>query len=76
MTEHDTILLEDLAHATQLQADYNLLNRLSNQAMSLADMEIAYIHRVLEMAEGNKAQARKILGIDRSTLHRKLGDEI
>lgn len=76
LTEHDTILLEDLAHATQLQADDNLLKRLSNQAMSLADMEIAYIHRVLEMAQGNKAQAAKILGIDRSTLYRKLGDEI
>jgi len=76
LTEHDTILLEDLAQATQLPIDNNVLSTLSNQSMSLADMEIAYIRRILEMTQGNKAQAAKILGIDRGTLYRKLGDEL
>jgi len=75
LTEHDTILLEDLAHATQVPVDDNPLNHLPNQPMTLADLENAYIRRVLEMAQGNKAQAAKILGIDRGTLYRKLGDE-
>lgn len=74
LTEHDTILLEDLAQATSLPIDDNLLNHASAMSMSLAEFEIAYIRRVLEMTQNNKAQAAKILGIDRGTLYRKLGD--
>lgn len=76
LTEHDTILLEDLAQATQLPIDDNILNYAANQSMSLAELELSYIHRVLEMTQGNKVQAAKILGIDRGTLYRKLGDEV
>jgi DNA-binding NtrC family response regulator len=76
LTEHDTILLEDLAQATQLPIDDNLLNNAAMQSMSLAELEITYIRRILEMTQGNKAQAAKILGIDRGTLYRKLGDEV
>ena len=58
-----------------LRADlyYRLTAMLS---MSLAELEIAYIRRILEMTQGNKVQAAKILGIDRGTLYRKLGDEV
>ncbi|MDO9424784.1 MAG: helix-turn-helix domain-containing protein [Methylobacter sp.] len=42
--------------------------------MTLAELEIAYIRRVLEITQGNKVQAAKILGIDRGRLYRKLGD--
>lgn len=76
LTEHDTILLEDLAQATQLPIDDNLLNNAVMQTVSLAELEITYIRRILEMTQGNKVQAAKILGIDRGTLYRKLGDEI
>ena len=76
LTEHDTILLEDLAQATQLPIDDNLLNNAVMQSLSLAELEITYIRRILEMTQGNKVQAAKILGIDRGTLYRKLGDEI
>jgi DNA-binding NtrC family response regulator len=76
LTEHDTILLEDLAQATQLPIDDNLLNNAVMQSLSLAELEITYIRRILEMNQGNKVQAAKILGIDRGTLYRKLGDEI
>ncbi|WAK02626.1 sigma-54-dependent transcriptional regulator [Methylobacter sp. YRD-M1] len=75
LTEHDTILLEDLAQATQLPIDDDLLNKAANQSMTLAELEIAYIHRILEITQGNKVQAAKILGIDRGTLYRKLGDD-
>jgi DNA-binding NtrC family response regulator len=76
LTEHDTILLEDLAQATQLPIDDTLLNNAVMQSLSLAELEITYIRRILEMTQGNKVQAAKILGIDRGTLYRKLGDEI
>ena len=74
LTEHDTILLEDLAQATQLPIDDNFLGNAATQSMTLAKLEIAYIRRVLEITQGNKVQAAKILGIDRGRLYRKLGD--
>lgn len=74
LTEHDTILLEDLAQLTQLPNNDSLLNQATTLPMSLADLETAYIRRVLDMTQGNKAQTAKILGIDRGTLYRKLGE--
>lgn len=75
LTEYDTILLEDLAQATQLPVGDNLLSTAAMQSMSLAELEIAYIRRVLQMTQGNKVQAAKVLGIDRGTLYRKLEGE-
>lgn len=40
---------------------------------SLSDMEWRYIHHVLERVDGNKSEAARVLGINRRTLHRKLG---
>ncbi len=40
--------------------------------LALAEVERRYIVRVLESTGGNKLKAAQILGIDRSTLHRKL----
>lgn len=76
LTEHDTILLEDLAQATQLPGDDHFPGNAAAQPMTLAELEINHIHYVLELTQGNKAQAAKILGIDRGTLYRKLGDEV
>jgi two-component system, NtrC family, response regulator HydG len=42
------------------------------QVQSLEDMELAYILRVLEAVGGNKASAARLLGVDRTTLYRKL----
>lgn len=74
LAERDTIVLEDLAHATQLSNEENLLNQAATQSLSLVDMERAYIRRVLEITQGNKVQAARILGIDRGTLYRKLAN--
>jgi two-component system response regulator HydG len=43
-----------------------------NPTYTLEDLERRYIIRVLEATRGNKLKAAEILGIDRSTLHRKL----
>jgi DNA-binding NtrC family response regulator len=40
--------------------------------LTLDEVERRYIFRVLEASRGNKLKAASILGIDRSTLHRKL----
>jgi len=74
LAEHDTILLEDLAQATQIPVEDNLLGKAATQSMTLAELEVAYIRRILEITQGNKAQAAKILGIDRGRLYRKLED--
>jgi transcriptional regulator of acetoin/glycerol metabolism len=35
-------------------------------------MELSYILRVLDAVGGNKASAARLLGVDRTTLYRKL----
>ncbi|MDZ4098536.1 MAG: sigma-54 dependent transcriptional regulator, partial [Methylophilaceae bacterium] len=75
LTEHDTILLEDLAQATQLPVEDDFLGNAATHSMTLAELEITYIRRVLELTQDNKVQAAKMLGIDRGTLYRKLGGD-
>jgi two-component system, NtrC family, response regulator HydG len=41
-------------------------------AYTLRDLEREYILRVIESTHGNKAEAARILGVDRTTLYRKL----
>ncbi len=40
--------------------------------LTLRDLEREYIDRVLESTQGNKTEAARILGVDRTTLYRKL----
>jgi DNA-binding NtrC family response regulator len=40
--------------------------------LTLHDLEREYIGRVLESTHGNKTEAARILGVDRTTLYRKL----
>ncbi|AOV18671.1 hypothetical protein BJI67_14855 [Acidihalobacter aeolianus] len=40
--------------------------------MSLHEVEVAHIRRVLSLCEGNQVKASRLLGISRSTLQRKL----
>ena len=73
LAEHDTLLLEDFAHASKLPAnETEFLQSAMLQGWTLADIEQTYIRHVLQMTGGNKIQAAKILGLDRSTLYRKL----
>jgi transcriptional regulator of acetoin/glycerol metabolism len=67
-------LLEDLAQASKIPVnDRNFLELAMTQGWTLQDIEQAYIRHVLEVTGGNKIQAARILGLDRSTLYRKLG---
>ena len=43
-----------------------------SKAYTLRDLERDYIMRVMENTGGNKTEAAKILGVDRTTLYRKL----
>jgi len=74
LAEHDTLLLEDLAQASKIPVnDKNFLELAMAQGWTLEDIEHAYIRHVLAVTGGNKIQASRILGLDRSTLYRKLG---
>ncbi|MCL7422054.1 MAG: sigma-54 dependent transcriptional regulator [Methylobacter sp.] len=73
LAEHDTLLLEDLAQASRLPKSEDFLQTAVMQGWTLQDVERAYIRHVLEATGGNKIQTAKLLGVDRSTLYRKLG---
>ncbi len=45
----------------------------ADEVVPLAQIERRYVHRVLALLGGNKSRAAEVLGIDRRTLHRKLG---
>jgi DNA-binding NtrC family response regulator len=51
-----------------------LLDEAVGQGCTLKELEQAYIARILEKTSGNKTEAASILGIDRTTLYRKLED--
>jgi DNA-binding NtrC family response regulator len=44
----------------------------SGDLLSLSDVERRHIESVLEAVDGNRQEAARILGIDRTTLYRKL----
>ena len=44
----------------------------TSELLPLEEVERRYIRRVLEACGGNKKLAAKVLGLDRSTLYRKL----
>ena len=50
----------------------NLANGIDDSLLSLADLERRHILRALARTAGNKQAAARILGIDRTTLQRKL----
>ena len=51
-----------------------LLSQAVEEGLSLNELETAYIRKVLERTGGNQSRTAEILGIARSTLHRKMRD--
>ena len=43
-----------------------------SKGYTLKDLELEYVKKVLESTKGNKTEAAQILGVDRTTLYRKL----
>ena len=67
--------LEDLpASCVSVDAQNARLNAAMTKAYTLRELEREYIQRVVEDVKGNKTEAAKILGVDRTTLYRKLED--
>ncbi|MFO0748361.1 MAG: sigma-54 dependent transcriptional regulator [Myxococcota bacterium] len=74
LTEHDALVVEDLAPPPTSSARPSPVA--SDDAASLALVEQQHIERVLSAVGGNKTKAARILGIDRRTLYRKLGEPL
>ncbi|MET0386684.1 MAG: sigma-54 dependent transcriptional regulator [Polyangiales bacterium] len=73
LTDHDVLTLEDFA-LQRSQSPEALVAAAAEQDLSLAQLERAYIRRILEKTGGHKAKAAKILGLDRRTLYRKVAE--
>jgi DNA-binding NtrC family response regulator len=72
LCDHDTLLPEDLDFPKGPDAIETFLTGHAKAPVSLDDLEQAYIRRVLESRGGNKAEAARVLGINRRTLYRML----
>jgi DNA-binding NtrC family response regulator len=75
LTDHDTIVLEDVRDldiGVPADPTGELLASAAARQLPLAEVERAYIQRVLDANDGNVSRAARVLGIDRRTLYRKL----
>ncbi|MGI8509002.1 MAG: sigma-54-dependent transcriptional regulator [Gemmatimonadaceae bacterium] len=72
VTPHDTIEPSALPERVVSRAGERLVRDLEHAEPTLDVIERAYIKWVLEAQGGNKTRAADVLGIDPSTLHRKL----
>jgi DNA-binding NtrC family response regulator len=75
LAEHDTLLVEDLVSSSSQPRGDEILDDAVARGLPLAEVERAYIRKMLRAVDGNKARAARLLGIDRRTLYRKIGGE-
>jgi len=71
----DQIVVDDLPEKIgAYRADHFVVSaNEADEVVPLAEIERRYVHRVITLLGGNKSRAAEVLGIDRRTLHRKLG---
>lgn len=75
LAEHDTVTLADVnCSSPGGRQGEDVLTEAVARRLPLADVERAYIRKMLESASGNRSLAARMLGIDRRTLYRKLGE--
>jgi two-component system response regulator HydG len=74
LAQYDTIVVEDLPEKIRSYHHSHVVvaGQDPSELVSMEELERRYIHRVLEVAGGNKTLAARILGFDRTTLYRKL----
>ena len=73
LTENDVLTLEDFA-LQHGQGEGSVVEQAAGDDLSLAELERAYIRRILQKTAGHKGKAAKILGVDRRTLYRKVAE--
>ncbi|MBX3236061.1 MAG: sigma-54-dependent Fis family transcriptional regulator [Nitrospiraceae bacterium] len=75
LSRGEKIVADDLPPAIQgARGDRRVLDEAAERTLPLHEVEKEYILKILEKTGGNKYQAAHVLGIDRKTLYRKLGE--
>jgi len=75
LCQGEKITLEDLPPVIrEVRGEGQLVEDAVDRMLPLEELEQTYIRRILEKMGGNKYQAAQVLGIDRKTLYRKLGE--
>jgi two-component system, NtrC family, response regulator AtoC len=74
LTQHENITVDDLPERIRAYKVSHVLvaSQDPEELVNLAEVEKRYIARVLSAVGGNKSTAARILGIDRTTLYKKL----
>ena len=74
LAQYEEIVVEDLPDKVRnyKRSQLVLASCDPQELVTLEQLERSYITRVLESFEGNKTAAAKVLGLDRTTLYRKL----
>lgn len=74
LTRFDTLSVDDLPEKVRNHRDSHVIvaGQDPSELVSLEEVEIRYIRRVMQAAGDNKSLAAQILGLDRKTLYRKL----
>jgi DNA-binding NtrC family response regulator len=74
LTRHEQITVDDLPERIRAYKTSHVLvaSQDPKELVSMAEVEKRYIARVLSAVGGNKTSAARILGIDRTTLYKKL----
>ncbi len=75
LSQSDVILPEDLPPTVTTPPTQDFLRHALDRGWTLDELSRAYLARVLERTGGNKKQAATILGIDRRTIQRWLGEK-
>lgn len=75
LAQGDKVTLDDLPQAIrEIRGERQVIEDAAERLLPLEEVEQTYIRRILERTGGNKYQAAQVLGIDRKTLYRKLGE--
>lgn len=74
LTRHEKLIVEDLPENIRSYRGYRISDGIiaPSDLVPMEEIERRYITHIMQVTDGNKATAARILGFDRKTLYRKL----
>ncbi len=75
LARDEWISVDDLPPALEERLPRDLFVTAAERMMTLEQLELGYVRHVLERVGGNKTRAAAVLGVNRRTLQRWLGDD-
>ena len=74
LAQGSVVNVDDLPPALQKPRESTFMDQALDQVMTISELEITYARRMLARNGGNKKKTARLLGIDRRTLQRWLGE--